>query len=488
MPGARARLLAIVVGAALLRAWCFVGWGLGDDAYYAATAAFLGRGRFELGFGSNYRLGLHVPNALAFLLLGVSDFAFVLLPLSCSLATILVIARLGARLGGERAGLIAALLLACSPFDAVYSTSMTIDVVSSFLCAAAALLLLRGEQAPLGRARLEPLLAALLLFGAYLVKIPALLFCAALFAYAAPRRELWRMHASCYAALAGLLAAACLADLLASGDAFGYASGERRWAPRYMASLGLAWYLDFYPRTMFVAPGWGTRPFGFTCHSVALALGYAAARRLCGTRLPVTWLLGLFLLLEFLPHRVQLPYQPMPRYARYLDALIVPGLLLVALALDDLWSRRPRAGGIVLAALLALALPAAYRTAATHQDALHDLKLASRFLLEQPPADVFADSRFLDRLNFDDGYNARFGLRYMQEAIEKHPRLELLHALGPGYAVTGGSRGVDFGEGAILSLGRHPPPARWRLLYTHAGPPRPWRKEPLRVFAISPEG
>jgi 4-amino-4-deoxy-L-arabinose transferase-like glycosyltransferase len=109
-PDRLARLLiaATLLLGSLLRAWCFVGWGLPDDAYYASAALRLAQGRFDLLFGSNYRLGLHLPNALSLRLFGVSDVAFVLFPLACSLATIPLTYLIGRRLRGARAGLLAA--------------------------------------------------------------------------------------------------------------------------------------------------------------------------------------------------------------------------------------------------------------------------------------------------------------------------------------------------------------------------------------------
>jgi hypothetical protein len=207
-------------------------------------------------------------------------------------------------------------------------------------------------------------------------------------------------------------------------------------------------------------------------------------RRLPGRRLLVLWLMGLFLLLEFLPNRPGLPYEPLPRFTRYLDALIVPGLLLAAIAIDDLMRRHARIGALVVLGLLCSSLLEARRTATMLQDGFSDARVASRLVLALPPGDVYSDNGVLDRLDFDRGYTGPFGLRRMQAAIEKNRTPELLAGFQRGYVVTGGSRGPGLWQGAVFELGALRPPPEWRLLHSFEGERRPWRTEPLRIFAI----
>jgi hypothetical protein len=362
---------------------------------------------------------------------------------------------------------------------------MTIDLITACLCAAAALLLLHAEAASARAARLAQLLAALLLFQAYLVKIPALLFVAVLCVYSASAPGLWRKHATLYVALAALLAGSFLLDRAVSGDALGYWSRERATAPRMALELGRRWYLGLYPRWMFGLTQ-AESPFGLTFHAAIFALGYALLRRLPGRRLLVPWFLGLFLLLEFLPNRLALPYEPVPRFARYMAALLVPALLLVAIAVDDLARRHPRVAACAFAALLLSFVHTALTRAARLHDSLADMRAASRVLLAQPPGLVYSDNRMLDRINFDSGYAGAFTLVHLQSLIERAPRGELLASLGlagAGYVLTGGSRGLEVWEGAILELRELHPPSEWRLLERIDRERTPWRREPLRVFA-----
>ena len=74
-------------------------------------------------------------------------------------------------------------------------------------------------------------------------------------------------------------------------------------------------------------------------------------------------------------------------------------------------------------------------------------------------------------------------LAKLAQAIAHGPRLLLM--LGPGYAITGGSRGGVWPK-SVFELGGLRPPWNWRLLETLPGPLGPLRREPLRIFAIDP--
>src|SRR6059036_558325 len=138
------RLLALVVLlAAALRLWCFIGYGRGDDPLYVMIPKRLlveGRGfftRWTFMFGVNYRLGLYVPIAASFAFLGVNDFAYVLYPFLASLGSIVLVCMIGTALFDAEVGLIAAVLVAVSPFDTAFASTMVIDLVTSFLTALA---------------------------------------------------------------------------------------------------------------------------------------------------------------------------------------------------------------------------------------------------------------------------------------------------------------------------------------------------------------
>jgi len=477
-------ILATMSLALLLRLYAFVGWGLGDDAYYGWLAHYLSTGHFPgLSFGSNYRLGLHLPNAASFWLFGVNDLSFVLFPFVCSLATIPVTYLLGNEIAEGKVGLLAATLLAFSPFDVVFSTTMTIDIITSFLSALAFLLFLKADRANGLRSHGLFILGAVLVFYCYLVKIPAIAIVGIFAVLSALHLRAWKRHAVFYAALAALLGTFCLIDFFSTGGFFNYLHREGHFAPKYVQGH-LSDYLKFYPSWMFRLTFDQTLLFGYTFYAVLPALAYALYRRLHDC-LPLTvWLVGLFLVLEFLPSKASLPYEPIPRFFRYLDALVVPSLLLVAVLIASIAHRSRWLGGAILAFLLVGSLFWIQRTASLYQDSLRDMKIASAFLVTRPEGDLYSDNRFLDRFRFDRGYQNAPRIKYMQEAIEKHRASDLLASFRPGYAVTGGARGPDMWMGAIFNLGSLTPPPTWRLLRTVEGEIRPWRQEALRIYRI----
>ena len=477
-------LWAVILPAALvLRLARFVGWGLGDDAYFAWIANRLARGGpLDLDFGVGYRLGLHLPNALSFALFGTNDVAFVLYPLLCSLGTVLLAYCIGRRIAGPGVGLIGATLLAFSSFDVAFASTMTIDVVVAFLSALTVLLFLKAEEVSGRLASLLWSLSALTLGFAYMVKIPALALAGVLALYTATTPRGFVRHAPFYAVLTAVWAGLCLADYVHSGRFLNYWILERACAPKYVPGH-LAQVLAYYPRVMFLpAVTFDTLVFGLSFHAAVPALAYALFARLRQCRLLVLWVSGLFLFFEFLPGRLGLPYEPLPRFLRYLDALIVPSLLLVAVALDALASRSRLAASGALVVLLASSTAAGGRIAAVYHDALRDERLAASFLESLPADAVFTDNRLFDRLNFQQAYSGRLHLVWMQTHIEQGRTPAWLAALGPGYVVTGGARGPEVSRHAVFELGSLRPPPLWLLLNTIEGAPQPWRREPLQIF------
>jgi hypothetical protein len=489
-------LAGIVLFALALRIALFFGFGVtADDFIYARMSNELARRGWEAvdpGAGVNYRLGLSVPVALLFRAFGVNDVTYVVYPLACSILSIVLVFLLGRRLIGNAVGLTAALLLATCPFDAVFASTMTIDIITSCLTAAAVLAFLAARDASRGRAFAWQLLGATAIFGAYMVKEPALYVLPCLGAMTLVRiRDLRvvRRDVAFFAVAGVVLATTVVADWWLTGDPLN--RYRVQWPQSGAASGALSNILLEYPRWIWLRTlEDGAMQFGYLFWVLIPALVYVVVRRVPGTSVPLLWLLVMVVLLEFLPKQLH-PFTLSPRYPRYAHAWLVPASLIVAAALEDV--RRWRAG-VFWVALAILGTSGVVEAAILHRrwiEPVTDRNEASRFLTSLPPKAVWSDFWLTSRYAFDMQYAPTLNIpgdlrgKPLQLGVIEKNDLETLWSIPEGYVVTGGSRGW-VAMSSVLNLRGHEPPATWRLLEEIDHPFRPWRLEPLRIWEVRP--
>ena len=491
-------LALIVVAAAAVRLWCFIGYARGDDPLYVMIPKrILDEGiRFftpqTFAYGVNYRMGLYLPIAASFALLGVNDFAFVLYPFLASLGSIVVVGLIGAALFDAEVGLIAAALVAMSPFDTAFASTMVIDLVTSFLAALAVYGLVTGGRTAGRRATVAYAAAAGALGVAYWVKEPVTLvlpgFLAILAVQVASGTSLRGPLAFC-AGLA-LVAAFCVGfDWAMTGaplnrfhvqmDQAGVATGPIRYT------------LLTYPRWLFRGSEEGM-PCGYLFYLLGPALAYVAIRQPRRGAIVLLWLVPLALLLEFMPMRLH-PLVLSPRYVRYLNALLAPAALVVAVLLGALWRRsRVLVGGVLIVMAVA-----SIREARAQQrvwvDGTSDARRASRLLWQLPPKPVFSDGWFCDRYRFDGGLDLRrLAGRECTDELRGHKftwmvaqgQTDQLGSLPRGYVVAGGSRVHYALVSSVLQLDDAIIPPDWRLVRELANTPAPYRPQPIRIWEI----
>jgi 4-amino-4-deoxy-L-arabinose transferase-like glycosyltransferase len=488
-------LAGIVLFALALRIAFFFGFGAtADDIIYAAMSNDLARRGWEAvdpRAGVNYRLGLSVPVALLFRAFGVNDVTYVVYPLACSILSIVLVFLLGRRLIGNAVGLTAALLLATCPFDAVFASTMTIDIITSCLTAAAVLAFLAARDASRSGAFGWQLLGATAIFGAYMVKEPALYVLPCLGAMTLVRirdGRVVRRDVAFFAVAGVVLATTVVADWWVTGDPLNRFHVQ---LPQSGAALGaLRHTLLEYPRWIWLRAWGGTMQFGYLFWALIPALVYVVVRRVPGTSVPLLWLLVMVVLLEFLPKQLH-PFTLSPRYVRYLHAWLVPASLIIAAALEDVRRWRAAVFWVALAILGASGLVEATILHRWLIDPVTDRNDASRFLTSLPPKAVWSDFWLTSRYAFDMQYvqtlhipSDLHGKPLQIEVIEKND-LETLWTIPEGYVVTGGSRG-EVGMFSVLNLRGHQPPATWTLLEEIDRPLRPWRLEPLRIWEVRP--
>ena len=487
-------LAAIVLFAAVLRWHYFVGFGVtGDDLIYAGMSKELARNGWsavDFRYGVNYRLGVSMPLALLFRVGGFSDVIYVIYPFLMSLAGIVVVFLLGRRLFGAAAGLTAAFLVATCPFDAVFASSMTIDIITSCLAAITVLAFLAAREAPAIRSLGYAVVGAVATLVAYMIKEPALyqLPCLGTLTLARIRdRRVIGRDAIFYGAVGTAVAATLVLDYWVTRDPLNRLHVQ---LPQSGSALGpITLTLLEYPRMLWLRSGDGTMPFGYLFYALLPAMLYVGVRRPGRAHVPLLWFFVLVVMLEFFPKQFH-PLTLSPRYMRYAHAWVAPACLLVAAALEDLRRWRPAVFWVCLAVLTASSLREARTLHHVFTDPLLDRNEAASFLATLPRKPVYSDFWLTGRYAFVMQYDPTLAMPFelgkkalQYDVIEKND-FATLWTIPSGYVVTGGSRGPGVGMFSVLNLRGNTPPPTWHLLKEIERPLAPWRLEPLRVWQI----
>jgi len=131
-------MIAILVIALAVRLAFFVGFTGSDDAHYANRGLLASMGQWPASdYVGDLRLGMTLPLAALVAVFGPDEWAVALWGLACSLAEIALVGCLVWRLGGQRAGALAALLLALVPVHAYLATNLWADAPYAFMQTAA---------------------------------------------------------------------------------------------------------------------------------------------------------------------------------------------------------------------------------------------------------------------------------------------------------------------------------------------------------------
>lgn len=126
-------LAAVVFFALVVRFFSYHGFYPSDQYRYALDAWQMANG--ELGvpdYLASMRWGLVLPTSIIYALFGVSEFTSTLWPMLTSIGSIVLAYVLGKKLGGERAGLFAAIVFAMFPLDVKYATQLMADAPMGF--------------------------------------------------------------------------------------------------------------------------------------------------------------------------------------------------------------------------------------------------------------------------------------------------------------------------------------------------------------------
>jgi 4-amino-4-deoxy-L-arabinose transferase-like glycosyltransferase len=355
--GAAWLLLSIIAAGACLRLVAFGGLVGTDDAMYADLAHRVISGQFlsthSMGLGTfPLRVGVFAPAALAFRLFGIGEAALVVYPFLISLLSIYLAFLAGRMFFGERAGIIAAILHACLPFDVRYSTLLFPDLIAAFWTNASILLLYRASREAAVRLQAaQGLLCGLALGVAWLCK-ESILFSLPFVGF----YLLWSTYKQRRSAgLAVAVAAGFSAVLI--GESFIYyfclsdplyhlhalerhnqmpAATVWFWNPAAPWAGGLLGrLLRDGPQAMLL-----NTEFGLTTAVAVLSIAYGIFRGCRSIWFVAAWFLYHVFIFNFGSHSLR-SYMPLPAWEhRYFYPLLLPAVLLVAVLLDSLLRRR----------------------------------------------------------------------------------------------------------------------------------------------------
>ena len=167
-------ILAIILLAAFLRWFYYMGVIRGDDFSYAFYAHEFFQGGPE---GSRHlaglnRPGLYVPAAILFRLFGESEFVATLFPLIASIATLFFIYKIAFLLSGRKAALVGAFLWAVFPLDIFMATQLDPEAPLAMAGSGAIYsLLLAGRSAKLTDKLIWYFVSGAFLLWSFLIKL-----------------------------------------------------------------------------------------------------------------------------------------------------------------------------------------------------------------------------------------------------------------------------------------------------------------------------
>jgi hypothetical protein len=431
-------LALILAGAAVARVQAFGGIVREDSFHYVEMSHHViltGELFPELGSFATTRLTLVLPLILANKLFGYGETPSIAWPFLCSMLTVVLAFLIARKLAGPWAGVIAATVLAAAPVEVELATMLLPDAIVGFFIALAVWLALEGSDLS-GRTGVAVLAASGVAIGAaYFARITSLAFLPLVMAIPLipkqGRATRWWHALVPVGGVAVVLGGAAMLFWALKGD------------PLYDWHRSLTVYenLDVPGQSTAPAPPPNVR-FGdsasyawilltwraFAPLSIAgiLAGAWAYIARRKGALLPILWVLGFYVYIEFVS-----PLHHLAVRDRYLEPVTLPLAILVAMVIVG---SRPRTvkvlGAIALAAFAAYSVQTAvadnglWRMSARYRGP----RTIARSLHASDGRPVFVQSdRVIFALNYYTGYT--YGLDPLQTGGGKAPRMWLMRAV-----------------------------------------------------------
>lgn len=428
----------ILVGALLLRLWCWVGpsmtW-LSDDSRYISVVQNMANGYLPQGPTEWFatRFMLLGPTAALFRLFGGSDVAVMIWPLIGSLGAVGAAYLLGRDLVSARVGLIAATVVAITPLEARLGTFLRPDAIMPALVALSVWCAVRARSSA-RHVRWWAFAAGALLVLGWSARESALLMAPVVLVAGWPvvRKALLPGVAGALAVVAtfmvgwAVIGGRALDVVVGAGSEGEYRNPIDRlsWRTSYARQL---WESAFRPDLILA----------FVLPILAVTAFILLVRRRREAILPAIWLTWAAIYLEF-GTLVNLG-----KPSRYLTLCVIPVALLIALAIDGRFAWMPLVAAFGLSMWVLWAVPGREFRA----DDVQLLARVSARLSELPPGPIATESytwwaklntyRTTHRLSVPRALDREFvSPAAFQRSRQMRPLPKPTDAIG-GYVVTG---------------------------------------------------
>lgn len=421
------KLAFLLLFAFILRVIFFHGIAPGDPFTYSLSAWDIVQGHWNPGYfyEQTTRWGLLFPLAASYKLFGVNEFSSTLWPLLTSLGTVAVAYLLALHLKGERAALLAGIIVSTFPLEIIYATQPMADCPLSFWLLLSLYCFVRGEAAEASqRKRWFFLFSGIALALAYATKFVAILI-APFFLFVL----LWRRRIEWHWAWLGLGALLIFAVEFVifqqvTGNGFARLDlvlhDKASHAPVTAGGFQVQSAVWLYLYWMFV--DFHYVGLSFVVLLLMLLHRTIKARKdiLNSGELPLLWAITLLLILTFYPTSTN-PYVPLYKVEPYILMFSAPLLVMTAVLLSDY---RKRLQFAVMVLILLSSLPFVYllhEGYRAHGDNARAIWAFAQTHSDRPIYAHRSDQRFLQ---YFDGFqrNAAYQtFRLPKPAADPHP-------------------------------------------------------------------
>lgn len=317
-------LFGILAFAVALRAFAFVGLGGADDSAIADLSLRLLESGPWLPMGHYAsRVGLIYPLAGIYAIAGVGEWQTVVMPFLYSLLSIVLAYLIGARLAGNRAGLLAALFLAVFPLDVAAASQLMPDLPQGATMALAFYLALRvgDSDHPVPWA----ILAGLAWGFSYLIKVEAPLLGLPMLVLLYINRRQWKAMLLLFVVFAGVIAAESLVYWLAGGKVIHRLYAVRQQGGGQFVAEYAATQLWVFPKAWFIT----VYEFGLHYYFLFAAMLWVLIKRRSRLYVIVIWVVLLLLWLQFGGNPFSEHYAVKSHLNRYCEIVAVPMAVLI---------------------------------------------------------------------------------------------------------------------------------------------------------------